>query len=100
MGHPAGLTRLALAARDEPISPAVRTIRDRIAAIPKLRCDSMIDDITNHVSPLPVLDQPKGIAAELKVVPTLVDAEGSVPFDVDTAFHVGEQAVEADGARL
>src|SRR5215210_1550814 len=100
MGHPAGLARLALATRDEPIPPAVRPISDTIAAVPKLRCDSIIDDIANHLCSLSVLDQPKCVAAELEVVPSLIDAEGPVPFDVQTMFHVGEQIVESGGTRL
>ena len=52
----------------------------------------MIDDIPQHVGALAVLDQPKRIAAELKIVPPLIDAEGPVAFDIDAALDVGDQS--------
>src|SRR6185503_12796689 len=90
VGHPAGLARLALAACDKPIPPAVRPIRNPVAAAPELRRDSMVDDIADHVGAFAVLDQPECIAAELEVIPTLIDAIGPVAFYVDASFHIGE----------
>src|SRR5215510_4152292 len=100
MGHPAGLARLALPARDEPIPPSVRPIRNAVAAAPELRRNSIVDDITNHVAAFAVLDEPKCVATELEVIPSLIDAVGPVAFDVDTSFHVGEQFVEGSDTRF
>jgi hypothetical protein len=99
MGHPAGLARLTLPACNEPISPAVRPIRDSVATAPELWRDPMVDDIADHVGPLPLLDHPKYISAELEVIPSLIDAVGPVAFDVDASFHIGEQLVDGGSAR-
>ena len=90
MSHPAGLGRLTLAARDEPIPPTVRPISNSVATAPELRCDSMVHDIANHVSPLPILDQPKSIATELEIISPLIDTVGSVALDVDASLDIGE----------
>src|SRR5215831_2177255 len=100
VGHPTGLARLTLAARDEAISPSVRAIRNPVAAPPELRRNPVVDDITNHVGSLAVLNQPKCVSAELKIISSLIDAVGSVAFDVDAPSHIGEQPVERRSARL
>ena len=60
----------------------------------------MVDDITNHVGPLPILDQPKCITTELKVIPSLIDTVRPVAFDIDASLDIGEQLVEGRGAWL
>ena len=98
MGHPTGLARLAFATRNEPIPTAMRPIRDPVTTAPELRRDPMVDDITNHVGSLPVLDQPECVAAELEVISSLIDAIGPVAFNVDAPLHIGEQLIEGGGA--
>src|SRR5690242_12593883 len=95
MGHPPGLTGLALAARDEAIAPAMRGIGYGIARAPELRRDAVIDHVTEHVGALAVLDQPEGVAAELKIVPALIDAEGAVAFDINAAFDVAQHIIDS-----
>jgi hypothetical protein len=60
----------------------------------------MVDDITNHVGPLPSLDQPKCVSAELEVTAALIDAVGPVAFDVDAQFHISDKLVKGGGAGL
>src|SRR5581483_4830044 len=100
MGHPAGLTGLTFPAGDEPVPAAVRAIRHTVATAPELRRDAVIDHVPQHVGAPAVLDEPEGVAAELEVIPPLVDAVGTVPFDVDAAFHIGDQVVQRGRARL
>ncbi len=47
-----------------------------------------------------MLDEPEGVAAELKVVATLVDAVRPVALDVDPAFHIREKIVKRHAARF
>ena len=86
MRHPARLARLALPARDEAISPAVPSIGDTIAAVPKLRSDAVINDVPEHVGAFAVFNEPERIAPELKVVAALVNAVGPMAFNVDSRF--------------
>jgi hypothetical protein len=91
--HPTGLAGLALAARDEPVPAAVAAVGDAVTAVPELRRDAMINNVTQHVRTLTVFDQSEGIAAELEVVAPLIDTVGAMAFDVDTPLDVAKEFV-------
>jgi hypothetical protein len=74
MGHPPGLTRLPLPAGNKSETASVIGIGHPVTFMPKFRGDAMIDHISQHVGSLAVLNEPKGITAELKVIPALVNA--------------------------
>src|SRR5207244_3571422 len=95
MRHPARLPRLSLAAGKETVLAAIGRIGDRIAGAPELRRDSVVDHVAQHVHPFPILNEPEGIPAKLKVVPLLVDAERAVSLDVDPAADIRDDVVQA-----
>ena len=57
----------------------------------------MVNHIPQHTGPSPIFNEPERITAELKIVPALIDAIGSVALDVDAALHIGEELI--DGRR-
>src|SRR6185312_9889420 len=93
MGHPAGLSRLPLAARNEPVPPAKRSISHSVATVPKLRRDPMVNHVPHHVSSPAVFNQPECVTAELKIVAALIDAVGPMAFDINAAFHIGHELI-------
>src|SRR6266849_2355747 len=77
------LLRLALAAVwSSPQRPLVARA-DRIHRIPKLRGDPGIRRIFQHPHPPAVLDLPRNLASELKVVAFVVNRPGLVGLHVD-----------------
>jgi hypothetical protein len=94
MRHPAGLPWLPLSTGNEAVSAAMPPVCDAVAAVPEFRRNAVIDDIAEHAGALAVLDQPKGITAELKVVPPLIDAVRTVAFDVNAALYLGKKTVQ------
>jgi len=91
MGHPAGLARLPFSTRNESVPMARRSVSHSVAAVPEFRRDPMIDHLTQHVSSPAVFNQPERVTAELKIVAALIDAVGPMAFDIDAAFHVGNE---------
>jgi len=100
MGHPARLARLTFPARNKPEPTAMSKVCDSVALPPKLRRNAVVDHIADHVGLLTVFDEPERIAAELKVVATLVDAVRPMAFDVNPLLHTGNQIIEGAGARF
>ena len=74
MGHPPGLPGLTLSTGDKSETASVIGVGDPVASPPKIRSSAMIDHISEHVGSLSVLDKPKGITPELKVIPSLINA--------------------------
>ena len=74
MGHPPGLTRLPHSAGNKSKTVSVIAIRNSVTSIPKIRGDAMIDHNSQHAGSLFVLNKPKDIAAELKVILALINA--------------------------
>ena len=60
----------------------------------------MIDHIPQHMRSPTIFNEPEGITAELEIVAALIDAIGSVAFDVDAAFHVGNELITCRVAGL
>jgi hypothetical protein len=52
------------------------------------------------MGPSTVFHQPERIAAELKIVPPLVDTVGPVAFDIDAPFHVGQKPIKCGRSRF
>jgi len=100
MGHPARLARLTFPARNKPEPTAMSKVCDSVALPPKLRRNAVVDHIADHVCPLTVFDEPERIAAELKVVTTLVNAVRPMAFDVNPLLHADDQIIEGAGARF
>jgi hypothetical protein len=100
MGHPTRLARLSFATRDEPIPATSSSISDAVAALPKIRRDPMVDHVPEHMGSSTMFNQPERVPTELEIVPSLVDAVGPVAFDVDPAFHVGDELVNRGRAWL
>ena len=93
MGHPTGLARLPLPTCDESVPLSKGVVSHSVAAVPEFRCDPMVDDVPQHVRSPAVFNQPEGVTAELKVVAALINAVGSMAFDIDSAFHVGNELI-------
>ena len=79
MSHPARLSGLPLSTGNKAKPFSMIPIGHSVAAPPKLGRDAMVNDITEHMSPLAVFDEPKGVTTKLKVVPPLIDAKRIMP---------------------
>lgn len=100
MGHPAGLAGLPLPTGNESVPPAKRSVCHSVATAPKFRRDPMIDHIPQHMGSPAVFYQPEGVAAELEIVAALINAVRSMTFDINAAFHVGNELIARSLARL
>lgn len=93
MSHPAGLARLPFPTRNESVPPAKRSIGHSVTTAPKLRGDPMVNHVPQHVGSPAVFNQPERITAELEIVAALINAVGSMAFDINAAFHVGNELI-------
>src|SRR5437867_8524069 len=68
--------------------------------IPKVRRARLIRDVAKHSNALAVLNFPKHLTAELKVVALLIDGIRTVALDIDTVLGCGHDLVFADVLRI
>jgi len=64
-----------------------------ITTSPKLRRNAMVNDVPQHVGPLPVFYEPKGVTAKLKIVSPLVNAKRIMSFYVDSTLDIGDEII-------
>src|ERR1039457_4259130 len=67
---------------------------DQVERLPEVGGARLVGDPRNHPLLLAVLDLPKSIAAELKIVALLVDREAAIAIDQDAVVHAGDQVVD------
>src|SRR3954467_4514996 len=61
---------------------------DGVEVRPEVGGDRVVGEVGHHARLLPVLDLPERVAAELAVVPLLIDAEAALAFNEDAVLHV------------
>src|SRR5205823_14821769 len=94
VAHAVDLRGLALAVVGRAVLLPIGWTRNRIARLPEIRRLRLIRHARNHAALLPVLDLPERIAAELEVIPLLIDREAAVAIDQNPVFHAADQIVQ------
>src|SRR5579872_5221359 len=83
--HLLGLPLTAI--RNAPQCPVVRSGNGR-ARIPELGGDATVARVLQHAHPLAVADLPTDLAAELEVVPLVVDRPAAVRLHIDAVVYI------------
>jgi hypothetical protein len=58
----------------------------------------MVDHIPEHMGAPSVLDEPKSVAAKLKIITPLVDTVGAMSLNIDSSFHIADEVVQGGGS--
>src|SRR5690606_4752694 len=86
--HGGHLRGLALAVEERAAQAAVGFVAGRAAVSPALRRADLVRPVLDHAGDLAILDLVEQLAAELGVVPLLVDRERAVADHVDAVLDV------------
>ena len=91
-----GLRRFAFAVAEQPVQFVGRLAAKTVAGIPEVCGARLISDVAQHAGDLARLDLPERLAAELEVVPLLVDRPTAVAVDQNAVLDAADQIVERD----
>ena len=96
VAHGVDLSGLALAVGVETDVFPEGLAADAVARGPEVGRAALVGDVGDHAPDLASLDLPERVAAELEVVPLLVDRVRAAAVDQDAVLHARDQVVERD----